>query len=256
MRARIGPVRRCRRRRRRDSGRSRGPRRARRAVITLPRSSRAAVVPRERLAQPVLHADVEVEHDEDRRLQPVGEVERQRAEFEAFARVLGQQQHVLRVAVRRVRARHEVGLLRARRHAGRRAAALHVEQHGRDLGEIREPEEFLHQRNARARRRGERARAVPRRADHHADRRELVLGLHDRVALLAGRRIGAELAAPFREALGKRRRRRDRIPRGDRRAAVDGAERRRGVAVDEDPVADRVAARDRKPIGHAKFASA
>ena len=79
------------------------------------------------------------------------------------------------------------------------------------------------------------------RADHHADRRELVLGLHDRVAVLAGRRVGAELAAVLRERLGERRRRRDRIPRADGRAAVHGAQRRRAVAVDEDAVADVVA---------------
>ena len=163
------------------------------------------------------------------------------------ARILGQQQHVLRVAVRRVRARDEVRLLRARRHAGRRAAALHVEQHRRNLGEIGEPEEFLHQRNAGARRRGERARAVPRRADDHADRRQLVLGLHDRIALLARRRArrGAS-GTMLGEALGERRRRRDRIPRGNRRATVDGAQRGRGVAVDEDAVADGVAPRDRQ----------
>ncbi len=63
----------------------------------------AALVPLERLAQAVVHADVEVGHDEHRRLQPVGEVERLGGEVEALLRVLGEQQHVLGVAVARRR---------------------------------------------------------------------------------------------------------------------------------------------------------
>ena len=78
-----------------------------------------------------------------------------------------------------------VRLLRARRHAGRRAAALNVEHDGRDLGEIGETEEFLHQRDARPRRRRESARAIPAGADRHADRRDFVLGLDDRVAFFS-----------------------------------------------------------------------
>ena len=111
-----------------------------------------AVVPGERLAQPVVHADVEVEHDEDRRLQPVGEVEGVSApNSKHFVRILREQQHVLGVAVRGVGAGQDVGLLGARRHAGRGAAALDVEDHRRDFGEIGEADELLHQRDAGAR---------------------------------------------------------------------------------------------------------
>src|SRR6185312_5147389 len=46
------------------------------------------------------------------------------------------------------------------------------------------------------------------------------------------------------ERLGKRRGRRDRVPRAERRAAIDRGERRRVVAVDEYLVADRVGALD------------
>ena len=118
---------------------------------------------------------------EHRRLQPLGEIERLRRELEALGRVLGEQQHVLGVAVRSVGAREHVRLLGARRHAGRRPAALHVDQHDRDLGEIGEPDELAHQRDAGAGGRGERARAVPAGADRDADRGELVLALDDRV---------------------------------------------------------------------------
>ena len=69
------------------------------------------------------------------------------AELERLRRVLGEQQHVLGVAVGRVGAGHHVGLLGTRRHAGRGAGPLHVEDHGGNLGEIGQAEEFLHQRD-------------------------------------------------------------------------------------------------------------
>ena len=118
----------------------------------------------------MVHADVEVEHDEDRRLQPVGEVERGRAELERLGRILREQQDVLSVAVRSIGREHDIRLLGARRHAGRGAAALHVEDDRRDLGKIGEAEEFLHQRNAGTRGRRERARAVPGSAGDDAER--------------------------------------------------------------------------------------
>ena len=139
----------------------------------------AVVVPRERFAQALVHADVQVGHQEHRGLQPVGEVEALRRELEALVRVLGEEQHVLGVAVRGVGAGEDVGLLRARRHAGRGAAALHVDDGHRDLGEVREADELAHQRDARAGGGGEGARAVPAGAGDDADRGQLVLGLDD-----------------------------------------------------------------------------
>src|SRR5438477_139172 len=76
------------------------------------------VVPGEGPAQPLVHADVEVEHDEDGGLQAVGEVEGEGAELEALGRILGEQQRVLGVAVTGVGGQEDVGLLGARRHAG------------------------------------------------------------------------------------------------------------------------------------------
>ena len=136
----------------------------------------------------------------------------------------------------------QIGLLRARRHSRRRADALHVEQHGGQLREVREAQELAHQRQAGAARRRERARAVPRGAEHDADRGELVLGLHDAVAPLAGLRILAIALAERLERVHQRRRRRDRVPRADRRARIQAAERRGRVAVDHD-VAGRLVQR-------------
>src|SRR3546814_8305148 len=76
-------------------------------------------------------------------------------------------------------------------------------------------------------------------ADDHADRCDLVLGLDHREARPA-LLVDAVLLAVLLEGLGQRRRRRDRIPRAHGGPAVDAAQRGRGVAFDEDPVADRV----------------
>ena len=146
------------------------------AAVILP-----GVVPLQRAAQPVVHADVEIEHHEDHGLQPLGEIERLRGEFEGFGRVFRKQQHMLGVAMRGIGAGDDVALLGAGRHAGRGAGALHVHDHGRDFGEVGQADEFLHQRDAGAGGRGEGAGAVPGRADHDADRGQFVLALHDGV---------------------------------------------------------------------------
>jgi len=62
----------------------------------------ALVVPGQRSAQAMVHADVEIHHHEHRRLQAVGEVEGVRAELERFRRVFRQQQHMLGVCWVRV----------------------------------------------------------------------------------------------------------------------------------------------------------
>src|SRR3546814_5994982 len=70
------------------------------------------------------------------------------------------------------------------RHAGRRSATLHVDDDRRDLGEIGEADEFGHQADAGTGGRGEDTGAVPTRADHDADRGQLVLGLEDRKSVV------------------------------------------------------------------------
>ena len=85
-----------------------------------------------------------------------------------------------------------------RRQLGKKIKAVEL-----NLGEVREAEELLHQRHTGSRGCRERAGAVPRGADHHADGGELILRLQDRVALAARRRVDAELAAIFLECLGK-----------------------------------------------------
>src|SRR5262249_50188674 len=118
----------------------------------------ARIVPGERFAQALVHGDVQVHQLEYRRLQTLGQIESLHGEVEALLWIFGEQQHVLGVAVRRVGAGDEIGLLRARRHTGRRAAALHVEDDRGDLREVGETDELLHQRDAGSRGAGKRAR--------------------------------------------------------------------------------------------------
>ena len=189
-----------------------------------------------------IHADVEIEHDENRRLQPLGEVEGARRELEGFARTVRDEEDMLGVAVRGEGAQEKIRLLGAGRHAGRRSAALDVEDDDRDLGEIGEPEEFLHERDARPRGRGEGARAVPASAHRHADGGDLVLGLDNGVVLPARRRIDAKPGAIALEGFGQRGRGGDRVPGADGRPAIDRAEASGEIALDQNAVADGAAA--------------
>ena len=109
-------------------------------------------------------------------------------QLERFARIGRIETDVPRVAVRRVGGHHQVALLRARRHAGGRARALHVEDHRRHLGVVGQADELVHQRDAGTRGGCERAGTGPAGADHHADGGELVLRLEDRVAVLLASR--------------------------------------------------------------------
>ena len=77
------------------------------------------VVPGELGHDPVVHADVEVGEHEDRRLEPLGQVEALHGELEALVRVGREEHDVLGVAVRGVGAHQDVALLGARGHARR-----------------------------------------------------------------------------------------------------------------------------------------
>src|SRR5215813_14279859 len=96
----------------------------------------------------VIHADVEVEHHEDRGLQAVGKIESLGTEFEALSRILREEQNVLGVAVRGVSTEGDIALLRAGWHAGRWAGPLDIENNRRDFSEIGQSDELLHQGDA------------------------------------------------------------------------------------------------------------
>ena len=151
---------------------------------------------------------------------------------------------MLGVAVRGVGTGEQVRLLGARRHAGRGPAALHVDDHHRNLGEVGKPDELLHERDAGSRGAGEGTRAVPAGPDRNADRGELVLRLDDGVAVLAGCGIHPVFLAVVNECFRERGGGCDRVPRANGGAAVDRAECGGTVAIHEDAVSDRVRAPD------------
>src|ERR1700677_4690429 len=75
------------------------------------------IVPLERGGEMRIHAYVEIQHDEHQRLQALSEIKRARAEFERLAWPVGDQEHMLGVAVRCEGCSEKVRLLGARWHA-------------------------------------------------------------------------------------------------------------------------------------------
>ena len=149
---------------------------------------------------------------------------------------------MLGVAMRRIGAGDQIALLGARRHAGRGARALHIEDHRGNFGEIGKAEELLHQGNAGAGSGSEGARAVPCSPDHDTNGSELVLGLNDRDLVLLCYRVDPQPAAMACERVRERRGRGDGIPGANGGAPVNGAERRGRVAFDEYAIAHGIRA--------------
>jgi hypothetical protein len=87
--------------------------------------------------------------DDHRRLQPFGCVEGLYGMIERLFRIGREQQHVARVAMRRVGAGHQIRLLGARGHAGGRAATLHIENDRGNFREVAITQELVHQRYSR-----------------------------------------------------------------------------------------------------------
>ena len=172
----------------------------------------------EGIGHPVVHAQVEVGHQEDRGLEALREVEGVLREEVALRDAPGEQQDVPAVAVGEEVRRKDVALHRAGGKARGGADALDVQDDRGHLGVVAQPGELGHERDAGPGRRRHRPRARPSRAEDHADRRELVLRLHDREGRLPGLRVHAVRAAVIDQGLGEGRGRRDRVPRDDRDA--------------------------------------
>ena len=97
---------------------------------------------------------------------------------EAVARRLRGDDRQRRLAVAPVHREQEVGLLGLGGQTGGRAAALHVDEHERQLHADREPERLGLEVDAGTARGGDAELAGERAADRDADRGDLVLGLH------------------------------------------------------------------------------
>ena len=187
----------------------------------------------ERIGHPVVHAEIEIGHDEDQRLELLGQIEGLGRHGEALFHGAGKQHDVLRIAVRKECGRKNVALRSARGQAGGGTDALNVPDDAGNFNVIRESGELRHQRDARSGGRGHAARARPACADDHADGGQFIFRLHDGEGRFA---VGAD--AVFLHVVDhrfdQRRRRRDRIPGDDGASGEHAAERGGGVAVDDD----------------------
>ena len=106
-----------------------------------------------------------------------GEAKRLEGAVEAVGRGVGGDHRHRALAVPAEHGLQQVGLLDLGRQSGRRAAALHVDDHQRQFDHHRQAHGLRLERHAGARRGGEAQRPAERRADGRADAGDLVLGL-------------------------------------------------------------------------------
>ena len=143
---------------------------------------------------------------------------------------------MFRVTMRGIGTDQNIALLRPRRHTGGGTDTLHINNHGRNLGVVSQTQQFVHQRNARTRRGGERTSSVPRSPDHHPDSGQFVFRLQEHVVAGTRFRVFAVLVGEGLEVIHYRRGRGNRIPGRHGRAAINAAQSRRGVAINQDLV--------------------
>ncbi len=202
----------------------------------------------ERVGHPVVHAEIEVGHDEHRRLQLLGQVKRLAGHGEALRHRRRQQHGMLGVAVRERRNEADVALRSARRQPSRRPHALDVPDDAGNLDVVAEAGELGHQRDAGSSSGGHGARACPAGAQNHADGGEFILGLHDGESGFAVRPDAVFLHV-IDEGFDERGGRRNRVPGHYRHAGKHAAQRGGRVAVDDDHAARLVHALDGERIG-------
>ena len=204
---------------------------------------------RKSVRHPIVHAQVEVAHDEDRRLEffrQVKSLDRHRVTLLNRGR---EQQDVLGVAVGENGGREDVALGGPRGQARRRSHALDVENHGRHFRVVAETDELRHQRDTRPGGGGHGARARPSRPDHHTDGGQLVFSLDDRERRFPGFGVHPVALHVADQRLAERRGRSDRIPRHHRDAGKHAAQRRGRITVNQNFAARQVHALDGITIG-------
>ena len=184
---------------------------------------------------PGVHAEIEVAHHEHERLEPLGEVERVHRHRVALLDRRGKQQDLLRVAVRQQRGRQDVALRGARRQPGRRADALDVE-HDRRASRRSTPRPANSPISEMP---GPDVDVIARAPAQPAPTTMPIAAISSSACTIANVAlpvvlVHAVLPHVADERFGQRRRRRDRIPRDDRDAGQHAADRRGGVALDQD----------------------
>ena len=138
-----------------------------------------------RFSHPLVHAQVQITEHKHRGLILFCNIERAPAEFKTLVDRPRQEADVLSVTVAGVVADEQVALRNARWHAGAWTYTLNIPDYPRNLCVVTEAKELLHQADARPGCSGHRACTSPARAQHHANRSQLILSLHNRVVGLA-----------------------------------------------------------------------
>ena len=151
----------------------------------------------------------------------------------------GHQHDVLGIAVRTMNDRENIRLLRSCRQSRAGSHARDVEDHDRNFGVIGKSDELVHQRNAGACRRCHGTCASPSCSNGHAHGGQFVFCLNDGEGRFAVR-SDAVVAHIVGQCFHQTRRRRDRIPRGDRDSCKHAAQSRSGIAVDDDLAGGRI----------------
>jgi hypothetical protein len=90
----------------------------------------------EGIRHPVVHAQVEVGEDEDRRLEHLRQIEGLAGEVETLSDRGRDECNMLRIAMRKIVHLENIALRGAGRQSGRRTDALDVPDHARQLGEV------------------------------------------------------------------------------------------------------------------------
>src|SRR5215471_10165373 len=106
---------------------------------------------RKRIRHPIIHAQIQIAHHEDWRLESFGEIKCLVPHVKAFGNAGWQQHDMLRVPMGRENHGKNVGLLRSRRQSSAWTDARNIENNGGNLGVVSESDKLLHQRDSRTR---------------------------------------------------------------------------------------------------------
>src|SRR5437899_11125383 len=126
------------------------------------------------IRHPVVHAEIEVRHDEDRSLKMFSKVEGVLSHREALFDRARHQYDVLGISVAKNCVRQNVALRRARGQTRRRSNTLNVPNHSRNFRVVSQTCKLGHQRNSRPGRGSHSASSRPTRTHYHTDRGQFI----------------------------------------------------------------------------------
>ncbi len=142
-----------------------------------------------RFTEVTIHAKIKVAHHNNRCLQSICEVKGIGCHGKTFMGILGEEQNIAGIAMRSVCRCQQIGLLSTCGHTGTRPAALDINQHEGDLGEVGKPQEFGHQREPRSGSGRKGTGTAPACTNGNADGSQFIFGLDNSNVFFATLRI-------------------------------------------------------------------